>query len=127
MLSLSQLVGMAKVFLPANSPWLQKIEQAADMAKQFSPTKDGIAQLMEQQGKSKRDLESAIKMLDNPIIKNALGRVPGLDKTIRNAASELTNDYGMSGNNGYSSSMPNNQNFGNDGVSDLMARFKRLK
>lgn len=126
MVKVSQLVGMAKVFLPANSPWLQRIEQAAEMAKQFSPSKDGIAELMAQQGKSRRDLQSAIKMLDNPVVKNTLGRVPGLNKMIRGAANELSNDSNFNDNDS-SFQTPQNQNIGNDGVSDLMARFKRLK
>lgn len=91
-MNLSTVVNLAQTLLPANSPWREWIPKAAEMAKGFQPNKDGVAKLMQAYGKRNSDLLEAAKMLDNPIIKNTLGRVPGLDSMLRNAASNLTND-----------------------------------
>lgn len=90
---------MAKALLPANSPWLNRIEQAANLAQGFSPSKDGIGQLMAKYGKNREDLQSAIKQLDNPIAKKFLSHIPGLDSQIRNAANELSHDIEISAKN----------------------------
>lgn len=91
-MNLLTITNLAQTLLPANSPWREKITQAAEIAKQFQPNKDGVAKLMHAYGKRNSDLLEAAKMLDNPIIKNTLGRVPGLDSMLRNAANNLTND-----------------------------------
>lgn len=91
-MNLSQITGIIKAFLPANSPWIERIDQAAQMAKGFSPNKDGISKLMETYGKNRSDLQKAIGMLENPMIKNALSRIPGLGNVLNNAANELMND-----------------------------------
>lgn len=131
-MNLSQIVGMAKVLLPK---YAGQIEQAEQLAKQFSPSKDGIAQLMAQHGKSKKDLQDAIKMLDNPFIQNTLGRVPGLGNMLRSAASELSNDANFNSgvNNNPIPDMGTTGNCnppiqgGSESAQSLMARLKRLK
>lgn len=122
-MNLSQIIGVAKAFLPANSPWLERIDQAAQMAKTFSPSKDGIAQLMAAQGKKKSDLVEAVKMLENPQVQNFLGRIPGLGKILNNAANELMKDDNL-GN----SSVNNCGNTSSgSSLEDLQARLNRLK
>lgn len=127
MLDISRIASLAKVFLPNNSPWIDKINQAEQMAKQFAPTKDGIAQLMAQHGKTKKDLQQAINMLNNPIIQNTLGRVPGLSNTIQNATNELVNDSSF----GNPDNVENNQSVHNPQTSEntdsLFARLRKLK
>lgn len=128
-MNLSQIIGIAKAVLPANSPWLERIDQAAQMAKSFSPSKDGIAQLMAAQGKKKSDLIEAVKMLEHPLVNNLVGRVPGLKNILNGAANELmkdpnmgagnTSDYGNSG----TGSMPNS----GSSFESLQARLNRLK
>lgn len=92
MAGLQTILGVAQALLPANSPWRQKIEQAAKMASQFAPTKDGVAQLMAANGKRRSDLLAACKQLENPTVQRVLSYVPGLGDAVRNAASELQND-----------------------------------
>ena len=41
-------VGLAKAFLPKDSPWFQRIEQAQQIAAQFPSTKGGLTDLMRQ-------------------------------------------------------------------------------
>lgn len=122
MLNLSQLVGVAKALLPANSPWRDRIDQALELSKQFAPTKDGVAQLMAQQGKNTRDFQNALKMLDNPIIKNSLGRVPGLQNTIKSAASEFLNTQAAP-----TPATPPYQDTQNAAGSDVNSLLQRLK
>lgn len=122
-MNLSQIIGVAKAFLPANSPWLERIDQAAEMAKSFSPNKDGVSQLMAACGKKKSDLEKAIGMLENPVIKNALSRVPGLGGLLNNAANELMKGPNMGAGNGNAGgSTPHSSSF-----ESLQARLNKLK
>lgn len=92
MLNISTIANLAQTLLPANSPWREWIPKAAEMAKGFQPNKDGVAKLMEAYGKRNSDLLEAAKMLDNPVLKNTLGRIPGLNTMLQNAANNLTND-----------------------------------
>lgn len=117
-MNLSQIIGIAKAILPANSPWRERIDQAAEMAKSFSPNKDGVAQLMSAYGKKKTDLEKAIGMLENPAVKNALSRIPGLGGLLNNAANELMKDSNMGSGN---SSAPSSS------FESLQARLNKLK
>lgn len=123
-MNLSQIAGMAKVIFPK---WADRIDQAQQLAQQFSPSKDGLTQLMNKYGKNRSDLVNAVKNLDNPLIKNTLGRFPELDSTIRNAANEL---IGSENQNQSSYSQPfNNSNPASGGTSlhDMQARLERLK
>lgn len=123
-MNLSQIAGMAKVIFPK---WADRIDQAQQLAQQFSPSKDGLTQLMNKYGKNRSDLVNAVKNLDNPLIKNTLGRFPELDSTIRNAANEL---IGSENQNQSSYSQPlNNSNSVSGGASlhDMQARLERLK
>lgn len=123
-MNLSQIAGMAKVIFPK---WADRIDQAQQLAQQFSPSKDGLTQLMNKYGKNRSDLVNAVKNLDNPLIKNTLGRFPELDSTIRNAANEL---IGSENQNQSSYSQPlNNSNSVSGGTSlhDMQARLERLK
>lgn len=128
-MNLSQIIGVAKAFLPANSPWIERIDQAAQMAKSFSPSKDGIAQLMAAHGKKKSDLLEAVKMLENPTVKSLIGRIPGLGSVLNNAADELMKDPDIgAGNTG------NRKNMSAGSLPDtgstfesLQARLNRLK
>lgn len=122
-MNLSQIIGIAKAFLPANSPWLERIDQAAQMAKSFSPNKDGISQLMAQYGKDRSDLRKAVGMLENPAVKSALSRVPGLSNLLNNAANEIMKDGNICGSD---KQAPTTSNSGNS-FESLQARLNRLK
>lgn len=128
-MNLSQIIGIAKAILPANSPWIERIDQAAQMAKSFSPGKDGIAQLMAAHGKKKADLIEAVKMLDHPIVNNLVGRVPGLRNILNGAANELIKDPNMgAGSTSDYSNMGTGQMPGSGSSFDsLQARLNRLK
>lgn len=131
-MNLSQIAGMAKLILPK---YAGMIDQAEQLAKQLPQSKDGIAQLMAREGKRNKDLQDAIKMLDNPWIQNTLGRVPGLGSMLRNAASELSNDTnfnsGMNNNPTPDMGSMGNPNppvhSGPGSAQNLLARLKRLK
>lgn len=126
MAGLQTILGVAQALLPANSPWRQRIEQAAQMASQFAPTKDGVAQLMAANGKRRDDLLAAVKQLDNPIVKKAMGFVPGLSDAVRSAASELERDQSFAGNPGTSSPHRDNYSTSDSSYNDIMERIKRL-
>lgn len=130
MLNLSQIAGIARALLPAS--WKDRIDQAEQLAKTFSPGKDGVAQLMAQHGKNKRDLQNAIKLLDNPILQKTLGRVPGLSDAIHGAANELLNtDFdAQSGANPPPPPPLGSRNpgqAGNNCAGDFRARLNRLR
>lgn len=125
MLDISRIANMAKVLLPSNSPWIEKIDQAAQMAQQFSPSKDGIAQLMAQHGKNKRDLQQAISMLNSPIIQDTLGKIPGLSNTIQQAANEISNDPNLG--NTASHQIASQQTQQTNSATSLFERLKKLK
>lgn len=126
-MNISQVIGVIKTFLPANSPWVQKIDQAAEMAKGFSPNKDGVSQLMEAYGKNRSDLYKAVGMLENPMIKNALSHIPGLGQLLNNAANDLMNDPNIGSNEtGNSMNCGSNSNAGSS-FESLQNRLKRLK
>lgn len=86
MISMSRVAQVAKFLFPAKAAMIDK---AVAVAKQFQPNKDGVTALMQQYGKTKEDWNKAIGMLDNPIVKGAMSRVPGLENAIRSAASEV--------------------------------------
>lgn len=118
---------LAKIILPASSPWRERIDQAAQMAQQLPSSKDGVAQLMAQQGKRKQDLEAAINSLNSPLIQNLLGRVPGLSGVLQGAANELVNDPNFGGMTN-SNANPASQQMATNGNSalSLAERLRRL-
>lgn len=124
-MNLPQIIGVIKAFLPKGSPWIERIDQAAEMAKGFSPNKDGISQLMDAYGKNKADLQKAVGMLENPVVKSALSRVPGLGNLLKGAASDLMKDPTV----GTSHTDGRNCGSGASGNSfdSLQARLDRLK
>lgn len=97
------------------------------MAKGFSPNKDGVTQLMEAYGKNKADLQKAVGMLDNPMIKNALSRIPGLGNILNNAANELLNDPAIGSNQTGNNKSCNTVNYAGSSFESLQARLNRLK
>lgn len=113
--------------MPANSPWVQRIDQAAELAKGFSPNKDGISQLMDTYGKNKSDLQKAVGMLENPVVKNFLSRIPGLGNVLTGAANDLMNDPNIgTGQTGNNINCGSNHAAGNS-FDSLQARLNRLK
>lgn len=93
------------------------------MAKGFSPTKDGVADLMQQWGKTREDLRNAVNMLDSPLIKNTIGRVPGLSDAVNRGVTELMNDGAMSPQQPTRPIAP----VANDSTGSLADRLARLK
>lgn len=93
MISIAQIAGMARMFLPSNSPWLARIEQAQKMAENFRQSPDGVRDLMRQLGKGREDLQKAVAMLDNSRLSGMLNRFsPGLADSLREAGRQLGND-----------------------------------
>lgn len=86
MFNLQQIAGLAKLLFPNKA---QMIDQAASMAQNFTPNKDGVAQLMAQYGKRREDIQNAVKMLDSPIAQKYLSKFPGLENTLRGVANEV--------------------------------------
>lgn len=90
-MNLDQIVSMARMVLPKNSPWLSKIDQARQMAAQFSQSPAGVRQLMQQMGKTQADVQSAMNALNNPAVSGLLNRMsPGLAEQLRSAGNALT-------------------------------------
>jgi hypothetical protein len=93
MISIAQISSLARAFLPTNSPWIQKIEQAQQLASKFSASPDGVRDLMSQLGKSQEDIRQAISMLDNPMISGFINKLsPDLTSKLRNAGLQITSD-----------------------------------
>ena len=89
-MNLDQIVSMARMMLPKNSPWLSKIDQARQMAAQFSQSPAGVRQLMQQMGKTQADVQSAMNALNNPAVSDLLNRVsPGLADQLRSAGNSI--------------------------------------
>ena len=89
-MNLNTLVGVAKLMLPKNSPWLSRIEQAQQMAGRFDASPAGVQALMAQLGKNQADLKDAVDALNNPAISGMLDKFsPGLTAQLRQAGSSL--------------------------------------
>lgn len=120
MFNLTRIASLAKLLFPNKA---EMIDQAASMAQNFAPNKDGVAQLMAQCGKRNEDVRNAVKMLDSPMAQRFLSKVPGLESALRNAANEVQDatlpNTGMPPMQG----MPQNVSTGNS----LADRLKRLK
>ena len=77
-------VGLAKAFLPKDSPWFQRIEQAQQIAAQFPSTKGGLTDLMRQYNINQEKFQQALGALNNPMISGMLNRFqPGLTAKLR--------------------------------------------
>lgn len=126
-MDLSRIIGLIKTFLPKNSPWFQKIDQAAEMAKGFAPNKDGISQLMEAYGKNRDDLHKAVGMLENPMVKNLLSRIPGLGQILNGAANDLMNDPNIGVGNSNKEANCGSRRASGNSLDSLQARLERLK
>lgn len=121
MFNLHQIAGLAKLLFPNKA---QMIDQAANMAQNFTPNKDGVAQLMAQYGKNRQDMQNAVKMLDSPMAKTVMSKVPGLENALRSAANEIQG--GMSTNQA-APPMPNMPTAHSGGSNSLAARLAKLK
>lgn len=86
MFNVTRIASLAKLLFPNKA---QVIDQAASMAQNFTPSKDGVAQLMAQYGKTRQDMQNAVKMLDSPLAKTLMNKVPGLETALRSAANEV--------------------------------------
>lgn len=109
--------------------WAQRIDQAAQLAGQFQPSKDGVAELMARYGKSRDDLKQAANMLNNPAIQNTLGKVPGLSQILSQGADALLNESGMTGQPANPATPAGNAATppaGGGGAADLLARLRKL-
>lgn len=112
------ILGLAKSILPANSPWLSKIEQAQQIASQFQNSKSGVQQLMAQYGKNKEDLRKALSALQSPMIAGTLNRIsPNMVNNLQAMGQELLNDTNVA-----SPSVPIP-----DKASELQKRLSALK
>lgn len=117
--------------MPKNSPWLERIDKAQELAGQFQPSKDGVAQLMQKYGKNREDLQKAVGMLQNPLVQKTLGRVPGLSEALAQAGQSLLSEQGGSMGTAPASPAAPVENCappsGQDGnVASLMARLRKL-
>lgn len=114
-------LALAKTFLPQDSPWLQRIEQAQQIAAQFSPTKNGLSDVIRQYNIGQERLQQAIGALNNPMISGVLNRVrPGLVDQLKGAAQEAA--VGPKDSN-----LPAQGEAPNGSVADLRARLEKLK
>lgn len=112
------ILGLAKSILPADSPWMQRIEQAQQMASQFQPNRRGLDQLLAQYGKSKDDIAAALPMLNNPIISGTLNKIaPGIVDRLQQTGSMVLNETNAS-------ARPVTQ--ANDSMTDLRKRVDKL-
>lgn len=93
MINLSQITNLARTFLPPNSPWLDKINQAQQLASTFSHSPQGVKDLMRQFGKSQEDINKAINMLNNPFIANIVNKIsPNMVATLRDAGAQISKE-----------------------------------
>lgn len=59
------------------------------MAEQYPQSKEGVQQLMQQYGKNREDIRKALSALDDPVVANTLGRIPGMTDTLKSYGSKL--------------------------------------
>ena len=121
-MNLSGLVSMAKMMLPKNSPWISRIEQAQQMAAQFSQSPDGVRQLMQQMGKTQADVQAAVQALNNPAVSGMLNRVsPGLAEQLKAAGASLA-----TGHSSPEKTPPSTDVKGDDSLARLREKLARL-
>lgn len=91
---------IAKALLPKNSPLLSKVDQAQQIAAQFSQSKSGVLDLIRQYNIGQERLQQAVQTLNNPLVSGLLNRVqPGLPDKLRSAASEISAQIPAQGQN----------------------------
>lgn len=113
-------VGLAKAFLPKDSPWFQRIEQAQQIAAQFPSTKGGLTDLMRQYNINQEKFQQALGALNNPMISGMLNRFqPGLTDKLRGAAQEVSTTETAPSSGALSS--------GENAVSSLRERLNKFK
>ena len=125
-MNISQVASIAKMVFPK---WAERIDKAQELAGQFHPSKDGVAQLMQQYGKNRDDLNQAASMLNNPAFQNTLGKIPGLSQLLSQGADALLNDSGVNGQSATPATPAGNAATppaGGGDAADLFARLKRL-
>ena len=94
-MDVAQIVSMAKAFLPKNSPWIAKIEQAQQMAGRFAQSPSGVQDLMRELGKNQQDIQSAIAALSSPAVSGVMRRFsPGLYESLKSAGNALSSPAG---------------------------------
>lgn len=59
------------------------------MAAQFPASRSGVEQLMQQYGRGREDVVKALNMLNNPMVANTLGRIPGVTDTLKSYGAKL--------------------------------------
>lgn len=117
---------LAKAILPKNSPLMSKVEQAQQIAGQFSPTKSGVLDLIKQYNISQETLQQAIRKLNSPAVSGVLNMVkPGLTDTLNAAARELTQEIPAAGTSGNIPENPGN-NVAGGGIDDLRKRLSKF-
>lgn len=113
---------IAKMFLGAKHPLLEKVQQAQEFAAQFSQNKSGaleVLQRLKSQGFTEEKLNKAIGMLENASIASKLDMIrPGLTNQLKSAMTELN----ITQTQPSSPSSPSNSSF-----SDLKQRLSKFK
>lgn len=89
------LLSIAKMLLPKNSPWLSKVDQAQQLAGRYSQDKNGVLELMRQYNIGQERLQQAVAALNNPMVSGILNKFqPGLPDRLRDLAREVSTDAG---------------------------------
>lgn len=90
-MTIDQIISAARAFLPADSPLIEKMERAKELAGGFRSSPQGVREMMEKFGKTSEDLKKAIAMLDNPMVNGVMNRIaPGMTDMLRQAGMSLT-------------------------------------
>lgn len=98
---------IAKALLPKNSPLLSKVDQAQQIAAQFSQSKSGVLDLIRQYNIGQERLQQAVQTLNNPLVSGLLNRFqPGLPDKLRSAASEISAEMPTQGQSQAQQALP---------------------
>lgn len=117
------LLSIAKMLLPKNSPWLSKVDQAQQLAGRYSQDKNGVLELMRQYNISQERLQQAVQALNNPKISGFLNMVqPGLPDKLRNAAQEIAAEVPAQGG-ATMPKMPQSNGSDIDALRDRLSKF----
>lgn len=66
---------------------------AQQMASQFQPSKDGVAELMRQHGKNVNDIRAALGALNNPMVSGLVNRIsPNMAQQLKQAGETIINE-----------------------------------
>lgn len=117
------LLSIAKMLLPKNSPWLSKVDQAQQLAGRYSQDKNGVLELMRQYNISQERLQQAVQALNNPKISGFLNMVqPGLPDKLRSAAREIAAEVPAQGGTTMPQ-MPQSNGSDIDALRDRLSKF----